>query len=85
MQAILARGHVSRGKLFLFDKTPRKIPQLVWWPYTKSRVIDMPLRSYGPLAAIVSFDRSGITGIASGRAPESRRVLQAWLAHQPKP
>lgn len=79
MQAILARTHNERGKLFLFDIPPGRIPQLIWWPYTKSRVVTYPEYEYGPLAALITFDRNRIISIAVRPDQHSRKILQHWL------
>jgi hypothetical protein len=82
MQQRLADDHVARGKLFLFDIAPTRIPAWIWWPYTKSAVIERPERRFGPLAAVIAFDRGGITAMSVRRDAEARRLLRAWLARQ---
>lgn len=82
MQRVLARSHAARGKLFLFDMTPQRFAQWVWWPYTKSAVIERPERRYGPLAAVISFDHGGVTAISVRRDASGRRILHRWLSRQ---
>lgn len=86
MQAYLSRTEAKHGKLFLFDSTPQSIPQVVWWPYTKSRVVGTSSeRRYGPVAAIVSFDRDRITGVRVSRDQNARRFYEVWRARQQNP
>lgn len=83
LQAFLAKTGNERGKLFLFDIPTRQIPQLVWWPYTKSRVVTYPGYDYGPLAALITFDRHRILSIAVRPDSRSRAILQRWRNARP--
>jgi hypothetical protein len=80
IQQVLTHSKVRRGKLFLFDITPQQIDQWVWWPYTKSAVIERPERRYGPLAAVISFDARKVTKIEVRRDASAHRILDSWRA-----
>ena len=82
MQRQLARAGVVQGKLFLFAVPPGRIEQWVWWPYTKSPVVERPEWRYGPLAAVIAFDRSGVTRVSVRRDEASRQLARRWLARQ---
>ena len=83
MQARLARHGTAHGKLFLFDLDQEPLGQVVWWAYTKSRVVGTAERRYGPLAALVTFDRHGVTQTWVRPEANARRILADWTAGRP--
>jgi hypothetical protein len=90
-QQWLARnGHRGRARYFYFDRSAQGETGLsVWWPVTKSEIVQPAPYPVGRLLAVVSFDKDGVLGhvlTAAGASPGAAGDPQfrAFMAQLPQ-